>query len=159
MVDEESLCRYATSLEPLNCYSPLIPRCIQNCKEFIAQLSHIFITVWKPSFDLPFGPFYLFKGTQARLPCKPIAEPYPTFRWFKDGVPIGNGQNDSYTLDADGSLLINDVKDGNSGRYTCMAENYLGTANATANAIVLGKREFATSNYNIDIQLTLNGEN
>lgn len=40
-----------------------------------------------------------------------------------------------------------------------MAENYLGTANATANAIVLGKREFATSNYNIDIQLTLNGEN
>ena len=42
-----------------------------------------------------------------------------------------------------------------------MAENYLGTANATANAVVLGKRKegVAASNYNVDIQLTLNGEN
>ena len=142
MIKKKSLCRYATSLESLTRYLPLTSRCICNRKEFIPQLlRQIFITAWKPSFDLPFGPFYLFKGNQARLPCKPNAEPYPTFRWFKDGVPIGHGQNDSYTLDADGSLLINNVKDGNSGRYTCMAENYLGTANATANAIVLGKRQ------------------
>ena len=95
---------------------------------------------WKPSFNrVTFGPFYLFKGSQARLPCKPFAEPYPTFKWFKDGAAISSGKNQSYRVDADGSLVIIKVKDGDSGKYTCMAQNYLGKTNATADGILLGE--------------------
>ena len=91
---------------------------------------------------MQFGPFYLFKGIQARLPCKPFAEPYPTFAWLKDGAVIKHSKNESYKIDADGSLIIVKVKDGDSGKYTCMAENYLGKANATADGILLGKALF-----------------
>ena len=96
---------------------------------------------WKPSFfGVGFGPFYLFKESQARLPCKPLGEPQPSVKWFKDGAAISYGQNSSYKLEADGTLFKTKVTDGDGGIYTCMAQNYLGKANATAPGILLGKR-------------------
>ena len=82
---------------------------------------------------------YLFKDSQARLPCKPEGEPQPTVKWFKDGVAISDKQNASYRLESDGTLIIDKVKNGDAGKYTCMAENFLGKANVTALGILLGK--------------------
>ena len=61
-------------------------------------------------------------------------------KWFKDGVAISYGQNTTYRLAADGTLIITKVKDGDAGRYTCMAQNYLGQANKTAPGTLLGKK-------------------
>lgn len=60
-------------------------------------------------------------------------------KWFKDGVAISYGQNASYRLQANGTLIIDKVENGNAGKYTCMAENFLGKANVTARGILLGK--------------------
>lgn len=115
-----------------------------------------FFSAWKPSFELvSFGPFYLFKGIQARLPCKPLAEPYPTFRWFKDGVAIEYGKNESYMMDADGSLIILEVGAGDSGKYTCEAQNYLGKTNATADCILLGKDISTFSAFEVYLKMAL----
>lgn len=112
------------------------------CIFFIILFSNVlFFTAWKPSFrGVTFGPFYLFKDNQARLPCKPLGEPQPAVKWFRDGEAITYGQNSSYTLEADGTLIIDKVKDGDGGSYTCMAQNYLGKANVTAPGILLGKK-------------------
>ena len=101
----------------------------------------LLFAAWKPSFQgVGFGPFYLFKESQVRLPCKPLGEPQPSVKWFKDGTAISYGQNSSYKLEADGTLVITKVKDGDGGRYTCMAQNYLGKADVTAPGILLGNR-------------------
>ena len=95
----------------------------------------------EPSFKgVGFGPFYLFKESLARLPCKPLGEPQPSVKWFKDGTAVSYGQNSSYNVEADGTLVITNVTDGDNGTYTCMAQNYLGKTNATASGFLLGKR-------------------
>lgn len=100
-------------------------------------------TAWKPSFlGVGFGPFYLFKESQARLPCKPLGEPQPSVKWFKDGTAVSYGQSSSFKLEADGTLLVTKVTDGVGGTYTCMAQNFLGKTNATAPGILLGKRNY-----------------
>jgi len=89
-----------------------------------------------------FGPFYLFNQSQARLPCKPLGEPQPSVKWFKDGGAVSYGQNSSYKLEADGTLVIIKVTNVDRGTYTCIAQNYLGKANATAPGNLLGKRNY-----------------
>lgn len=114
---------------------------------FLTSLSPSFVA-WKPSFEnIFFGPFYLFKGIQARLPCQPPAKPYPTIKWFKDGVALEYENNGSYILDSDGTLVIRKVGDSDAGRYTCTAENYLGEATATADGIILGKESSKTNHF------------
>ena len=104
-------------------------------------MTTLVLVAWKPSFlGVGFGPFYLFKESLARLPCKPLGEPQPSVKWFKDGAAVSFGQNSSYKIEADGTLVITKVTDGDGGTYTCMAQNYLGKANATAPGVLLGKR-------------------
>ena len=104
-----------------------------------------FVLAWKPSFEnILFGPFYLFKGIEARLPCQPFAKPYPTIKWLKDGVTLEYENNGSYILDSDGTLVIRKVGESDAGRYTCTAQNYLGEANKTADGILLGKESSKT---------------
>ncbi|XP_068714967.1 neuroglian-like isoform X2 [Montipora foliosa] len=107
------------------------------------------VNAWQPSFEnLLFGPFYLFKGIQARLPCKPSAEPSPTIKWLKDGVALRYVENGSYSLNSDGTLVINKVDDSDSGRYTCVAENYFGKANVTASGILLERTKLVRKPQN-----------
>lgn len=70
-----------------------------------------------------------------------MGEPQPSVKWFKDGTAVNSGQNSGYKVEADGTLVITKVTDGDGGTYTCMAQNYLGNANATAPVILLGKTE------------------
>lgn len=87
-----------------------------------------------------------------------MADPYPTFRWFKDGVAIEFGKNESYVMDADGSLVILKVGPGDSGKYTCEAQNYLGTSNATADCIVLGKDISKFSVFEVYLKMALDSD-
>ncbi|XP_020621934.1 hemicentin-1-like isoform X3 [Orbicella faveolata] len=110
---------------------------------------YIAVKAWKPSFlGVGFGPFYLFKESQARLPCKPLGEPQPSVKWFKDGTAVSYGQNSSYKLEADGTLVITKVTDDDGGIYTCMAQNYLGKANATAPGILLERTKIVVKPQN-----------
>lgn len=99
-------------------------------------------TAWKPSFaDGQFGPFSLLHGSEGKLECKPSAEPRPKFQWLRNGVLITDGANSRYTLQQDGTLVIEKVdKDKDSVNYTCKAQNMMGHDSATAVPTVLGKK-------------------
>ncbi|XP_071551464.1 netrin receptor UNC5C isoform X2 [Panulirus ornatus] len=61
---------------------------------------------------------------QVELRClPPLGRPHPTTTWLKDNVPIDFDQNHSYRISSEGSLLILSARPGDSGNYTCVAEN------------------------------------
>ena len=91
-----------------------------------------------PTF-VEFGPFYLYKDCEARLKCQPEAAPKPTFRWYTEGgSEIKTGAR--YTVESDGTLVIDKVNKQDAGQYRCLAQNFLNEASANASAYVLGKQ-------------------
>ena len=93
-----------------------------------------------PSFERRgFGPFYLFEESEGRLKCDPDAAPRPNlYKWFKDGTELT--MSPPYRLESDGTLVISNVeRSRDAGQYKCSATNFLNTAEATAQATVLGK--------------------
>ncbi|XP_068757833.1 contactin-2-like [Montipora capricornis] len=135
LLDSNSTGIYNLRLERSGLYS-CVP--FNSAGEGKRATLRINVIAWQPSFkNLLFGPFYLFKGIQARLPCKPSAEPSPTIKWLKDEVVLRYVENGSYSLNSDGTLVINKVDNSDSGRYTCVAENYFGKASVTASGILL----------------------
>ena len=91
----------------------------------------------KPEFG-PFGPFYLFEGSEGRLKCEPEAAPPPEFKWYKGDTEITAGQP-GYRMLSDGTLVIDEVTKDDAGQYRCWAKNFMGTASATAPAFILSK--------------------
>lgn len=91
----------------------------------------------KPEFG-SFGPFYLFEGSEGRLKCEPDAAPPPEFRWFKGDKEITAGES-GYKMLSDGTLVIDQVTKDDAGQYRCSANNFMGSASATALANILSK--------------------
>ncbi|XP_074608784.1 hemicentin-1-like [Acropora palmata] len=137
---------YNLTLERSAVYSCLPFNSIGDGERASLQIN---VMAWKPSFEnILFGPFYLFKGIQARLPCQPFAKPYPTIKWLKDGVTLEYENNGSYVLDSDGTLVIRKVGESDAGRYTCTAQNYLGEASKTADGILLERTKLVLKPQN-----------
>lgn len=87
---------------------------------------------------MEFGPFYLYKDCEARLKCQPNVAPKPIFRWYKGGSEIKTGAR--YTVESDGTLVIDKVNKQDAGQYRCWVKNFLDEASANASAYVLGKQ-------------------
>lgn len=74
-----------------------------------------------------------------KIKCNPSGGPIPTRKWQKDNQDLDTTSGGRYRLDADGSLVINNVVDTDAGRYTCIAENGIGSpASSSGTAVVLG---------------------
>ncbi|GLV33689.1 Peroxidasin [Carabus blaptoides fortunei] len=70
-------------------------------------------------------------GARAVLECLAVGSPNPTITWYKSDRPIRVGGR--IQIEADNSrLIINDVKESDSGLYVCQARNILGFREVSA---------------------------
>ena len=69
----------------------------------------------------------------AILKCTAVGNPPPKVTWYKvnSSLPVGR-----HVVESSGALIIQDVRAGDEGQYTCEAENLLGGINATAKLTV-----------------------
>ncbi|CAF1088064.1 unnamed protein product, partial [Didymodactylos carnosus] len=66
-------------------------------------------------------------GKSTELRCRPpIGNPYPKVSWLKDGQSVEINRSGRFILSGENSLLIGQVKQSDSGNYTCVAENIAG---------------------------------
>ena len=75
----------------------------------------------------------------AILKCTAAGNPPPKVTWFKvnSTLPVGR-----HVVESSGALILQDVRPGDEGQYTCKAENLLGTINASARLTVQCRLHF-----------------
>lgn len=66
------------------------------------------------------------------ISCRPEAAPRAVIKWMKNGLEIGK-------VLPSGDLQLSFLTKADSGIYTCVAENSLGTANSNCALVVQGK--------------------
>ena len=73
------------------------------------------------------------KSQTAILKCTAVGNPPPKVTWSKvnSSLPVGR-----HVVESSGALILQDVRPGDEGQYTCKAENLLGNINATAKLTV-----------------------
>ena len=59
------------------------------------------------------------------ITCQPEGAPQPTITWFKNSSPLTPDGNHVIQL-PNGNLVIQGMRQGDVGRYTCKAENEFG---------------------------------
>lgn len=76
----------------------------------------------------------------AVINCHVTGTPTPTVQWLVNGQLIDR-TDQRYYIERDGSTLkISDVQVSDTGRYTCIAKNSVGSAERDYHLDVLGKR-------------------
>ena len=94
-----------------------------------------------PQFNAPLDdPIYMFNNTEMRIKCNPSGGPIPTRKWQKEAQDIDlTTVGGRYSMDKDGSLIIKNVVDTDAGKYTCIAENGIGSpVSSSGTAVILG---------------------
>ncbi|KAM4722858.1 hemicentin-1 [Rhinophrynus dorsalis] len=71
--------------------------------------------------------FSTIEGNTVSLPCKATGVPKPSIIWKKKGETIV-ANNDTVTIESDGTLLLSSPGGDDSGEYTCTAVNAAGYA-------------------------------
>ncbi|KAL9983806.1 hypothetical protein ACROYT_G006036 [Oculina patagonica] len=74
-------------------------------------------------------------GEVKRLRCVVTGQPPPTITWSKDGKPLQLSER-VRNLSSNKTIKIKQVRLGDQGNYTCIAENALGKLNLTLTLIV-----------------------
>ncbi|KAG8309246.1 hypothetical protein J6590_090756, partial [Homalodisca vitripennis] len=76
-------------------------------------------------------------GYKAELRCEADGSPEPVITWFKDGKTVVPGGR--LSISSEGTLLtIEHVKESDSGLYTCLAQNQVGSAESSGEIRVRG---------------------
>ena len=80
----------------------------------------------------------------AILKCTAAGNPPPKVTWAKvnSSLPVGR-----HVVESSGALILQDVRPGDEGQYTCKAENLLGTINASARLSVQCKLHFILQDF------------
>ncbi|XP_020623342.1 Down syndrome cell adhesion molecule-like protein 1, partial [Orbicella faveolata] len=94
--------------------------------------------------------------------CNSDGNPRPKVTWSKlnSSLPVGR-----HVLESSGALIVKDVRPGDDGVYSCIAENLLGQVNASAKLTVQfpphlslsSNRLMAEENQNVSIACTVTG--
>ena len=90
-----------------------------------------------PTFERRVQEVHAEAGSDVVLECPATAQPFPQFRWIKEGNDIRNSRK--YSIDGS-ELVISHVISSDEGLYECFAENTLGFARNSIRLIVTGKR-------------------
>ena len=88
----------------------------------------------------------------AILKCTAVGNPPPKVKWFKvnSSLPVGR-----HVVESSGALILQDVRPGDEGQYTCKAENLLGTINASTRLTVQCKLHFILQDFKMFFYLSL----
>ena len=76
-------------------------------------------------------------NTSITIQCHANGVPTPTVTWRKDGQEITDAGR--YTVQDDGSLLIGDTDEEDTGLYTCTADSVAGQDSASSTMQIIGK--------------------
>ena len=76
-------------------------------------------------------------NTSITIQCPTSGIPTPTVTWTKDGQEIAG--DDKFTIQRDGSLMIQEANVGDSSRYTCTAKSDSGKDSASSVVQVVGE--------------------
>ena len=76
-------------------------------------------------------------NTSITIQCPTSGVPTPTVTWTKDTQEITN--EDRYTVQDDGSLLISEADEEDSARYTCTADSVTGKDSSSSTVQIVGK--------------------
>jgi len=76
-----------------------------------------------PKWNLKQESFETIHNVTISLKCDAFSIPSATYKWLKNGIQINN---ERYKVDANNSLIINDLVLADASKYTCIAENNLG---------------------------------
>jgi len=75
-------------------------------------------------------------NTSITIQCPASGVPTPTVMWTKDNQEIAN--DGRYTVQDDGSLLIDEALEEDTARYTCTAESVAGKSRASSTVKIAG---------------------
>ena len=76
-------------------------------------------------------------NTSITIECPNSGIPIPTVTWTKEGEEIVS--DEKFTIEADGSLVINGAGVDDDGRYTCIANSSAGRDSASSTVQIVGK--------------------
>ncbi|XP_072165913.1 contactin-3-like [Diadema setosum] len=88
----------------------------------------------------------IFLGSEVRLDCQASGDPTPTIQWQKDGSPLVLENN--IELLSNSSVVISDLRETNTGEYTCLASNQAGSKLVSATVSTPDFPEFSISPSN-----------
>ncbi|XP_068134915.1 palladin isoform X1 [Hyperolius riggenbachi] len=80
------------------------------------------------------------EGSRVRLECIVTGNPFPEVRWFCEGRELHNTPDINISSESDGLqvLIIVEAFEDDTGRYTCVASNRLGSDTTSAEVFVEG---------------------
>lgn len=80
---------------------------------------------------------YTAEGGNITLPCKPEASPKPNIKWYLNDNEITSSMN--RRILKNGNLVLSKVTQGEQGKYKCVAENSLGSAETSGHLVIVKK--------------------
>jgi len=91
-----------------------------------------------PEFMQPLKNLAAEEGTRVTFEGVVGGRPEPSIKWFKEGRPLGGSPDYEISFERGGRvrLVIPEVFDNNSGKYTCTASNKAGQVSSTAELVV-----------------------
>ena len=92
-----------------------------------SRLAYVTIAFLKKEFEVPPYSDQSLEGKQVELRCHPPkGKPEPSIYWLRDGRRIAD-DDPSFIVTQEGHLIIVSASVGDSGNYTCVAENLANT--------------------------------
>uniref|UniRef100_T1J5H7 Ig-like domain-containing protein n=1 Tax=Strigamia maritima TaxID=126957 RepID=T1J5H7_STRMM len=90
-----------------------------------------------PVFTKKIQPYRAFEGEPAKFECEFTGTPAPSIIWYRENYPIKNSTEFCImTTDTSSTLVIREVFMEDSGDFSVLAQNRVGTAKSNSNLVV-----------------------
>ena len=88
---------------------------------------------------------FVIENSTIELDCEVVADPKPTFIWFKNGIEV----NTTYisTSSHSSQMILRDISIDDAGNYTCFSRNVVGNVSTQSTNIIVYS-EFININAN-----------